>query len=632
MRLLCAPELLEEDFAAIRRGLELREAVNQAVLREIEKTLQHPLTRPRLELLANLVANGNLDVRFIARPDQSGIFHDKVGIFSDREGDTISFTGSINETWRAWHPLGNHESFEVFSSWGSEASRVTDHQTYFQSLWLAREPHMEVFAPDDLVLDSLLRFADPDPLEALKRPRSPHEGPPRRLFDHQSASLADWRERGRRGILKHATGSGKTLTALHGAADWLAENKPVLVIVPSTLLLEQWLEEIDMELGFMDPSVVAVGGGHEDWRKKGLLTPHIAPEGGPRVTVATMQTACTDGFLSRVKDPSALLLIADEVHRLGATEYGRVMEIAAPARLGLSATPERAGDRAGTERLFSYFGPVLDPEFSIRDAIDAGRLCPYEYRPATVALTLEEEDAWIAQTKKIQSAYAQEADDIARGGMSDYLKHLLIRRARIAKKAHLKETSAVELIVREARPEHHWLVYCEDRSQLAAILGKLRDIGVDAMEYHSSMEGDQQATLDRFRREGGVLVSIRCLDEGVDIPSVSHALILASSRNYRQFVQRRGRVLRVAPGKHHATLFDLLVLPASAGREEAFDGLVLGEILRARVFAQDALNYGALGFLKAVCIRLGLDEDNLLRNGLEDDAMQGSQLGEDGHD
>jgi superfamily II DNA or RNA helicase len=207
--------------------------------------------------------------------------------------------------------------------------------------------------------------------------------------------------------------------------------------------------------------------------------------------------------------------------------------------------------------------------------------------------------------------------------MSDYLRHLLIQRARIAKKASLKTPRACDLVVQNWRDGDHWLLYCEDSAQLQAVLTELRRRGIDALEYHTGMRGSRSATLDRYKRTGGVIVSIRCLDEGVDIPDLSHALILASSRNEREFVQRRGRVLRKAPGKHEATVYDLLVVPGSMDANiDHYDGLVYGEIARAALFAQDAANVGALTFLKRLAITVGLDPTTLDADGFEDESEE----------
>ena len=141
---------------------------------------------------------------------------------------------------------------------------------------------------------------------------------------------------------------------------------------------------------------------------------------------------------------------------------------------------------------------------------------------------------------------------------------------------------------------------------------------MDPVEYHSNMEGDRTATMSWFRSFGGILVSIRCLDEGVDIPDVSHALILASSQNPRQFIQRRGRVLRRTPGKYLAVVHDAIVLPVSAEREPEQISLLKSELLRAIEFSDHAINKAANADLRSMAIDMGIDPDNLLDSGFEE--------------
>lgn len=114
-------------------------------------------------------------------------------------------------------------------------------------------------------------------------------------------------------------------------------------------------------------------------------------------------------------------------------------------------------------------------------------------------------------------------------------------------------------------------------------------------------------------------MSIRCLDEGVDIPNVSHALILASSQNPRQFIQRRGRVLRRAPGKRLATVHDVIVVPVSAENEPEQTSLLRSELLRAIEFADHAINKGAGAELRNIAINMGIAPDSLFNCGLEED-------------
>jgi superfamily II DNA or RNA helicase len=428
--------------------------------------------------------------------------------------------------------------------------------------------------------------------------------------------------------VKHATGSGKTLTALTAIGEWLSQGKAALVLVPSALLLEQWRVEAGTELRTLDPSILLAGDGHDAWRSGALLRLHTQRDGDPRLVLATMQTAASPEFQRLVADGAHLLVVADEVHRAGATRARACLPPNAGARLGLSATPERAGDPEGTASIFGYFGDILEPVFTLRDAIAAHRLTPYAYYPERVSLTAEETDRWADLTRRIKRTYAQNHSAIQRGETHLGLKMMLINRARIAKQAATKTTVATAIVTAGFAVRQHWLVYCDDQAQLTEVRRALLEAGVDALEYHSAMAGDRVATLDRYRDQGGVLVSIRCLDEGIDIPEVSHAVILASSRNPREFIQRRGRVLRLHAGKTEAVIFDLLVLPPAADGERELDGLVLGELARAERFAQDARNTVAASKVQRWCIELGIDPDELVESGLEqDDTFDESQEG-----
>jgi superfamily II DNA or RNA helicase len=164
----------------------------------------------------------------------------------------------------------------------------------------------------------------------------------------------------------------------------------------------------------------------------------------------------------------------------------------------------------------------------------------------------------------------------------------------------------------------HWLVYCEDSDQLAEVRDALKQDGFSPIEYHSNMAGDRHATLDWFKRFGGLLVSIRCLDEGVDIPAISHALILASSQNPRQFIQRRGRVLRKSPGKDYAVIHDAIVVPVSLELEPEQTSLLKAEMLRSIEFAKSALNKSAGAELREIATNLGFDPDTLSDEGIEE--------------
>ncbi|WP_416050413.1 helicase-related protein [Cupriavidus basilensis] len=290
-------------------------------------------------------------------------------------------------------------------------------------------------------------------------------------------------------------------------------------------------------------------------------------------------------------------------------------------RLGLSATPVRAGDPVGTAVVFDYFDGVVPPPFTLYDAIKSGTLTQYAYHVCRVNLDKDEQDQWNSLTREIRKQFAQSlATKNPQPEAALRLKHLLIRRARIVKSAREKVEAAVSVVTKAFRRGQHWIVYCDDQVQLAEVRDALRSAGCpDVLEYHTAMSGDPRRTLELFETQGGIVVSIRCLDEGVDIPAVSHALILASSKNPREYVQRRGRVLRKSHGKSLSHIYDIVVTPLFDPNEPPALALLEGELSRAIAFGQNAINPGCITDLQRLAIEHGLDWTNLTIAGLEDD-------------
>jgi superfamily II DNA or RNA helicase len=269
--------------------------------------------------------------------------------------------------------------------------------------------------------------------------------------------------------------------------------------------------------------------------------------------------------------------------------------------------------------MFAYFGPVVPPPVTLRDAIIAGRLVEYEYHPHPVRLTVDEANEWKALTLRIIREMGGKKEDGGRRPLSEKAKMLLIRRSRIAKKAGAKIPLVSEVVASSYRAGQRWLVYCEDGGQLRETMDALSAKGLNPVEYHTGMAGDRDATLEWFRSFGGVLVSIKCLDEGVDIPAVDHAMILASSQNPRQFIQRRGRVLRKAPGKDIAVIHDAIVVPVSLEDEPEQIALLRSEFARAVEFAESAINRGAAAELRAMAAAMGFDPDRAGNEGIEEE-------------
>lgn len=618
--LICSPELHPDDVDGIAAGYARRsDLIEKRLISDIDKLLSESGTSYQTQVLATLISAGSLDIKLALRADRKGLYHEKIGIFRDGIGNAVSFKGSANETWAGWHLHGNFESIEVFCNWrgGLEETRVQRHEEHFDQLWSGSDSDVEVFPFPSGAADHLKRAA----LKGLDAVEDiPIETKARSPLPHQASALDAWANHGHRGVFKHATGSGKTFTAILAIRDQVLQNRPTLVLVPSRLLLEQWAEELRQEIP--KATLLLAGGGHSKWKSANRLEGMTGPSEalGGRIVLATMATAASDGFRLRVAQGPHLLIVADEVHQVGSPENSKVLTLDTGHRLGLSATPERYGDPAGTSQILTYFGGIIPPPITLMDAVRAGRLVPYEYYPHPINLTAAEADEWRSISREITLEVArQKKDQNGRKPLTERAKMLLIRRARIAKKASLKVNLARTIVRDHYQPGEHWLVYCEDAGQLASVMAALRADGLSPTEYHSSMAGDRDATMAWFRTFGGVLVSIRCLDEGVDIPSVSHALILASSQNPRQFIQRRGRVLRSAPGKMIAVVHDAIVVPVHLDDEPEQAALLQSELSRAIEFANTALNKMAAAELRTIAAELGFDTSTLGNIGFEEE-------------
>jgi len=644
MRLICSPVLPPRDIEAIEAGYSERfEEDNGEKLRDdIRYMLGTPYLYKPTAVLAALIALEVVDVRiaFMKKtPRHERLFHDKLGLFRDGFGNAVAFKGSMNETWAGLSADGNLESVDVFLSWehAREAKRVKEHEDYFDALW---ENQCEIEGVTvrkfpEIARSELLSAADatrwPDlvdeicrEMEAAERFEAGQTGGGKMLRPHQSGALKAWEDQGRRGIFEHATGSGKTFTAVCAMRDALRRREVPVIVVPSELLLEQWYGELLENLPEAKPQILRCGAGHTKWREDGLVGAWTrAGSETPRVVLATMQTAAMPEFRTAVRQGNHLFLVADEVHRVGSPNHQQILSLDTGPRLGLSATPRRAGDPEGTERILDYFNGIVPPPFLLRDAIESGALTPYFYHVHTVTLTDTEQGRWDEITKRIRRLSALNASAKERDPSSEYqIKKLLIERARLLKQAEGKASRAAAILAENYRRGDRWIVYCDDLAQLNAVQRELARLGLESTEYHSAMAGDKERTIRLFEVNGGIVVSIRCLDEGVDIPSVTHALILASSKNPREYIQRRGRVLRRAEGKSVAHIHDVLVLPAAVDAEEGEDprvNILGGEIIRSLEFGRSALNPAAITDLERIALRYSNDYKALLDMGYEDE-------------
>jgi superfamily II DNA or RNA helicase len=640
MRLVFGGEIEEEDAGAIADGYDLRimsERVGQFVLKTIDN-LAEALTTQRLLALSWLVANGHLDIKLALK--RRGMYHEKIGIFRDRNGDALVFQGSANETTAALLPDYNFESINVFPSWRAELAE--HYQPYidgFERLWLNETLNTHVIAFPEAAKERLIKIAarqtrapapnieldlwrrltekkserNPDG-EAIPKVPTTYKGTEFRLAPHQRDALNAWKSRDFRGILSMATGSGKTVTAIYGAVKLFEKTRRLFVIVavPYQALGDQWVEELST-FGIMAiPCYQSI----EKWAERLSLAATQFQNGSHQFVacVVVNRTLTSEAFQQRLQrvPGDGLLLIGDECHHHAAAALSAALPKHARFRLGLSATPRHYFDNARTETLFSYYGEI-SYEYSLERALEEGVLTPYRYHVHLVELTEDETEIYLEVSARIaRLAAGADLEDSESLGSTE-LKMLLFRRARLLGNAANK-LDLLEALLDKTQPAPFHLFYCGDGAddeQLDESLSRQVD-RVSRMLYErrwkvshfTSRETSsaRQNILDNFRvgmLDG--LVAIRCLDEGVDVPDCRVAYILASSRNPKQFIQRRGRILRRAPNKERAIVHDFVVIlpdESVSGSSAPLRKLLIGELMRVSEFGRLAENrsdvYGSL--------------------------------------
>lgn len=644
MRIICSPYVSEADASALSEGYSARtdDILTRSIEQEVSAMFDSEVLSAPARLLSYLVAKEIIDIK-IAVPSGSEsatarrMFHDKVGIFSDIDGNAVGFRGSMNETFKGLSSDGNIESIDVFPNWldDRDRERLENAKMFFEKLWTYSLPGVVVYpfpqATKELLKQKSSGVEWEQLLEEIKVTESiadkwkpNHKKDGKKPRKHQTNALEAWVQNNRRGIFEHATGSGKTFTAMCAINDALERNEVVLVLVPSRDLLKQWDKELHDTLTDKPVYYLLCGDNNSEWRKGNTLRTWTAKTAGTRrIILSTMDTASSGEFLQKITQGDHLFVVADEMHRLGSKKRRKTLRIQSGPRLGLSATPYRYGDPEGTAALFDYFGGLIPPPFTLNDAINSGVLTRYFYHPEKIKLTPTEQDDWDAITKEIQKLIARlnvATDSSFNINANPRLKQLLINRARIVKNAQGKAPLALKILKEKFRSGDKWIVYCDNIEQLQDVLGRALDAGFDAYEYYAEMHGDRDTTLEYFAANGGVLVSIKCLDEGVDIPATTHALILASSQNPREFIQRRGRILRRSPGKHFAHLYDAIAIPNVEDDEnDKALSIVTAELSRAIEFGESAENPSCVTDLKNIAIDFHIDFKNLTSGGIEDD-------------
>ena len=419
-------------------------------------------------------------------------------------------------------------------------------------------------------------------------------------FEHQGEAVKAWCEAGYRGVLEMATGSGKTITSMISAYRLYQVHKPLLIVIaaPYVPLIEQWCGEVE-PFGLKPMNLTTVGSAHKRATELQRLRRRLRTGlSDVEAVVVSHDTLCSPEFVDALSAfECARLLIADEAHNLGRPSFIGNPPQFFEHRLALSATPVRQYDEEGTEELFRFFGPVTF-QFTLEQAI--GRcLVEYDYYVHPVYLTEDEMDRWQELTDKIKKNAWREND----GKPDEFLSKLLRDRRALLETAEGKVETLRALLAKEDLPNlKYTLVYATDKGpeQLDAVNRLLRS---ESLLFHQ-LTAEETASRHQTKRiirsfqsgETQVLTAKRVLDEGVNIPQICKAFILASTTVERQWTQRRGRLLRTcrAIDKTHSVIHDFLALPA--GIQEGLDPdarrLVRSELRRAQEFARLARNAG----------------------------------------
>lgn len=670
MRIVMNHILSESDKKAIEKGQKhITDGFEETILADITRLTQTLSKEDEhfFRCLSYLISINRLE--FVATiSTRGGIGHDKYGIFSDEKHNKVAFIGSANFSQSALELNG--ETITVFHS-PQDNDRISEYQSLFDASWNNDTPHLVHIPIDDIkthidgvfpkaTLTELiqngvtLREIDVKSFSSIKCAPKPlsqqlveklelKEQEPRFPFpierDIQKNAYASWINNDRQGVFAMATGSGKTVTALNCLLKQYKENGyyKAIIVVPTQALAIQWQKEAER---FNFQNIVST---HttQDWKDilERYATRSLLDENRNIIvitTYATFNRKYIQNFLDKVKGISTFLYIADEAHNLGSPSSLRHLPYNIPWRIGLSATPERVYDEVGSKTIYRFFNsnpPLYTFRFTMKEAIDADILCHYDYYPLFVELTSEEMRSYEKITNLLRKFIDPET-----GRYKEDAEMLLLKRKRIIHKAQNKKVAICNLLdgLRKNNQLNYAFVFVpegyeyRDYSESETYDIDVEDIHIideyaqmfkeHGYSYHKYISGidDAPEILKNFS-DGNiqVLLSMKCLDEGVDIPRAEYAIFCSSTGNPRQFVQRRGRVLRKSPGKEKAKIWDLIIMPPNVSEEsESVErNLFIGEVKRVVNFATLADNQIDViyGELKDICEELQIDLFEMIR-------------------
>jgi superfamily II DNA or RNA helicase len=571
------------------------------------------------ECLAYLIAEKRIQIKVIKPKNGKGIAHYKSGVFTDGQ-DSIGYKASCNFT--LYGLSENLEELEAFLSWENGRSsklikkqlkiidryfdetdddveylKVDDIEVVLKDKFGKKDLNELLVQEDELLKKKMSLFSNPalkktisklhEDIEIVKRtPKFPYPEGPR---DYQVIANENWLKNNRKGLFAMATGTGKTITSLNCVlVDFkLTGYYKFIVLVPTTALGTQWRDEVVLKFNFHN--TVVCSSNNLRWKDElKSIGKHIlfkrAIDYAIITTYATFkgvqfQTIFKDYFENEF---DKITLIADEAHTMGSPGFVKVLPNYINMRIGLSATPERQFDIEGNKILANFFSTNEDEytfEYNMKTAIEKNILTRYFYYPKIVSLEQSEQEEYLKISIELMKFIDPQTGKYRE---SVYVNNLLIKRKNVIHKAS-KKVGALLSIVNEIGVENFKdaFIYvpegievdysAKDESKEEESLNtNLIDIYIKIlfkqfglkMAKFTGETTNREQILNQFKNHKlDALLAMKCLDEGVDIPQAKYAIFCSSTGNPRQYIQRRGRVLRKFIGKEYAVIYDLIVKP-----------------------------------------------------------------------
>ena len=438
MRIITSPILSSGDVEIIEKLFEKKGEITSKELGLDINALEDALISDHVKAFGWLLASGKIDVRLaILLGDDNkpitkekilsaGLFHQKIGILTDKEGNHISFSGSINETASAW--TKNDEEFKVFKEWEESSSYYYEDRERFNNLWEGKKHNVVIVDLPHAVKNELIEYSKDFDVESIsakqyierkRKLASPFELDGISLFYYQKEALDNWKKCGFSMLFEMATGTGKTRTAIAGINYVKHKHDRTITVIacPQNALAKQWKENEVASFQLCFDKEVVIDGTVPNWKS---VLQNVCLENGAGfadhcIIYTTHNTASSDNFTSiltnNISPRTVLTFVGDEVHWLGAKTLRKALLPKYEYRIGLSATPSRWFDDTGTRLLENYFGNN-HYEFTMKDALAeinpiTGKhfLVDYMYLISRISLTEEEGQKYAEFTEKISKLY-----------------------------------------------------------------------------------------------------------------------------------------------------------------------------------------------------------------------------------